>query len=321
MKKIYFLYVFLLFGVASLRAKSAVTYTFSGGRFGDNLLSYCHAKWVSFKYQITLLYKPFAYSDQLMMHQLEQHLDATDMRQFKAIVNIAQLKSYTIEPDANVLYVVPYFPESAIEDYDRFQFRFMLDWKDPLFKMELKKMIRPCKQLVMPEISKEGMCVGLHVRIGTGFDIPHINAHLNQAQDGTNLKFPPLVYYTEQLKKIIDLFPEKMIIVYLFTDHTDPEELGYMFESMLDCPRIEFKYRTQENRHDLNVLEDFFALTQFDYLIRPDANFALVASKLGDYKILIYPRKYEKTMGNKNIFGQAYIECDPLFKKHFESGE
>ncbi|HEV7737800.1 MAG TPA: hypothetical protein VGO47_10580, partial [Chlamydiales bacterium] len=40
----------------------AITYEFSGGRFGDNLLAYFHAKWVSYKYNIPFFYKEFPYS-------------------------------------------------------------------------------------------------------------------------------------------------------------------------------------------------------------------------------------------------------------------
>ncbi|MFA5306719.1 MAG: hypothetical protein WC365_04680, partial [Candidatus Babeliales bacterium] len=50
---------------------SAVTYGLSGGRFGDNLLCYVHAKWISYKYHIPLLYFPFEYSSHLVFDEAE----------------------------------------------------------------------------------------------------------------------------------------------------------------------------------------------------------------------------------------------------------
>ena len=39
----------------------------------------------------------------------------------------------------------------------------------------------------------------------------------------------------------------------------------------------------------MNVVDDFFALTQFDCLIRADSNFSFVAAKLAHYEIVISP--------------------------------
>ena len=70
-KRLVGIFVFL-FLAQIINARSAVTYTFSGGRFGDNLLSYSRAKYVASLYGIPLLYIPFPYSDYLMMHNLER---------------------------------------------------------------------------------------------------------------------------------------------------------------------------------------------------------------------------------------------------------
>ncbi|NDD58753.1 MAG: hypothetical protein EBZ47_05820 [Chlamydiae bacterium] len=42
-----------------------------GGRFGDRLIAYMHAKWLSYKYNIPMLYIPFAYSDDLILDDIE----------------------------------------------------------------------------------------------------------------------------------------------------------------------------------------------------------------------------------------------------------
>ncbi len=64
-----------------------------------------------------------------------------------------------------------------------------------------------------------------------------------------------------------------------------------------DAP-IEFDFRKTGNRHDANVLEDFFSLFLFDILIRPDSNFSLVPSLLHDYAILVTPGHFTTTSKN-----------------------
>ena len=51
---------------------AAVSYQFNGGRFGDQLVTYVHARWVAYKFNLPLLYKRFDYSDQLMVDSMHQ---------------------------------------------------------------------------------------------------------------------------------------------------------------------------------------------------------------------------------------------------------
>lgn len=290
-------------------AKSAVTYTFSGGRFGDNLVAYCHAKWISYKYNIPLLYRPFEYSNQLIMHSSETLLLGNFLHTFRQIIFINHPDFNSIDPEADILYVIPYFPESPIElEYARFFYHFEVDWKDPGFKAELQRMICPINKREKIRQENDGISIGLHVRIGTGFDIPTIQVFFDQPPDGaSHLKFPPLTYYIEQLKRCIQMYPDTHLTVYLFTDHTNPQELADIFKNAVSCERMHFIYRVTNNRHNLHVLDDFFALTEFDCLIRPDANFSLVASKLGNYQLLIYPL-HGIIENNKNVIDRIVVE-------------
>ncbi|NDD99733.1 hypothetical protein EB008_05520, partial [bacterium] len=50
----------------------AVTYDYDKkARLGDNLMCYLHAKWVSYKNGIPILYKPFPYSDLFTFDEVE----------------------------------------------------------------------------------------------------------------------------------------------------------------------------------------------------------------------------------------------------------
>lgn len=294
--------------------KSAVTYTLSGGRFGDNLLAYCHAKWISYRYGIPLLYKPFQYSDQLMMHVLEDSLSGFDIQQYSAVVDISQCASCVIEPDAGILYVVPYFPESIIERANpRYFFYFPVDWQDSGFKTELQKMICLRTRLNKIAIPEGCISIALHVRTGTGFDIPTIADYPKLMADNySQLKFPPFSYYIQQLRRVIGWSHDKKLYIHLFTDHDNPQELADYFQQMLDN-KIIIHSRPDNNGHDRNVLEDFFAMTQFDCIIRPDANFSLVASKLGDYHIQISPW-HSTLINNEYVIDQICINNQILIQ-------
>jgi hypothetical protein len=284
-----FLFFILIFCyMYQIEAKSAITYTFSGGRLGDNLLSYAHAKWLSYKYDIPLLYVPFPYSQCLVMHNVEIHLTDELMKQYKAVLSYKDVNGF-IDPESDFIYVVPFFCESIIERNDpKFPYLYDVDWHDKGFKAELKKMIKPLAFMPIIELPPECITIAVHVRRGTGFDILPGQNFADMTR-GHALKWPPDSYYIENIERIVNHFPDKKIYIYIFTDHDNPIEIVHYYKETLANPRIIFGYRVQENKHYLNVLEDFFALTQFDCLIRPDSNFSVVASKIGDYKILISP--------------------------------
>ena len=81
-------------------------------------------------------------------------------------------------------------------------------------------------------------------------------------------------------------FQDQPLYVFLFTDYPNPEELKRSFEEQINAPNIQFACR-KDNKVDL--MEDFFGLTQFDCLIRADSNFSIAAEKISDYKVVIYP--------------------------------
>lgn len=284
-----FLSIILLY-VPFLNAfPSAVTYTFSGGRLGDNLLSYCHAKWISYIHNIPLLYKSFEYSDQLLMHELEIPYKQELVYQFERIITLAST-DYLIEPEKGYLYVVPFFCESIFNRTDTtFPFLFHVDWYDHTFKALLQRMIclRHPHKICTP--LSNGITVAMHVRKGTGWDIPNYQITPARLTASHPLRFAPDSFYIAQLKKIARIFKDDHIYVHIFTDHDNPAELAMMYKKAVSCDRVSFDYRREENNEFINVLEDFFAMLHFDCLIRADSNFSLVVSRLGNYKLQVVP--------------------------------
>lgn len=289
--------LFLLIYCTNLCAGNAVTYLFSTGRFGDNVLAYCHAKWISYCYKIPLLYQPFKYSDELALHYQETHYDNWP-HSFETMVQLEQ--PLTIDAQANTLYLVPFFPESSLEIClpPFCSYYFAVNWNDPEFKKEIQAMIRPVSKNYVPlELPHGYISVALHVRRGTHYDsILGIDVKdLSDYHKGPLLfKIPPDSYYIDQLKLIAHMYSNQPLYVYLFTDDPHPEHLIQTYKNSLSEYDIVFDCSENKNDHDSNVLEDFFKLvfTPFNCLVRPDSHYSFIASKLGSYDLVISPKHH-----------------------------
>lgn len=302
-----FLICVSIFSSGSISARSAVTYTFSGGRFGDNLLAYSRAKYIACLYDIPLLYIPFPYSDYLMMHHLEPRWSQEKMSEYKDIISYKDVNG-KIDPDADLLYIIPFFPESVYERNCPINpYLFDVDWDNPKLKKELQKMIKPICALNILQIPSNCITVALHIRIGTGFDMVGGKTYDDMIK-WHPLKWPPISFYVESLQRILDRFPNQKIYVYIFTDHDNPKELMDYFMQVMPNERMMFDCRMYDNKHNANVLEDFFSLLQFDCLIRSDSHFSLMAEKIGDYRMLIAPWHAAERNG-KMIIDEVIIKC------------
>ena len=274
-----FVYIFIcLLTFTRIQAKSFITYQLYGGRLGDKLVCYCHAKWVSYKYDIPFLYRPFEYSDQFIMHTSDMTYLET---QFESDRKVTIDKNIVIDPDADIVYEFPYFPESHFEP-EFHHSPFLIDWNDKGFLDEIRRVLKPHFAMTPPLIPAGLISVAVHVRKGTGFDdprMPQVFPH----------KAPPDSYYIEQIRRIADMFHDQSLYIYIFTDHDCPIDLVNQYKKRVGRKNLTFACRESGNKHNKNVVEDFISLTCFDCLIRPDSNFSLIASKLCDYKVQISP--------------------------------
>lgn len=291
---------------------SAVTYTFSGGRLGDNLIAYLHAKWISYKYNMQLLYKNFNYSDQLALHDKEIRYSSDFVKKFKKSLELTKNGTLTFDNKLNALYTIPYFPESleehrtidvginqnnALQRIGWLEFPyFAVDWEDKKFLKIIRELIKPKSELKLINPPKNCLSIALHVRKPSGgLDKPLLNGLPLNMYDPNEiyfdvvfpLKFAPDSYYIDQLKRIRDIYKNEKIYVYVFTDDPNPLELVNKYKKEINDSKIEFDCRRDNNIS--NVLEDLFSMTKFDCLIRADSNLSIVASKLVDYKIAISP--------------------------------
>ncbi len=267
----------ILFWVTGIRGdevvSSAITYELNGGRFGDNLLSYSRAKWLSYIHGIPLQLFPFPYSDFLMMFELEPMLC---MDNFKHIRRLSS-DAITLNKYNNTLYI------------NHWGTKVDINWNDLLFISQLKKMIKPRYDIQTVMIPEGYLTVAVHIRTGGGFI-----ADTAQEQERCPLRFVPDEFYIAQIERIAQMFPNAPLYVYLFTDHKEPHKLAKKFSVALNNENIIFDYQKGENAHNLNVLEDFFSMMQFECLIRPGSHFSRFVERLGDAKLVIYPYSYKK---------------------------
>lgn len=269
--------VLLLF-CASLHG-AVVTYEVPSGRFGDQLLAYMHAKWIAYHYDIPLLFKPFAYSDQLVLDEKET------LRTHPSCSIVPIEGDETLAPASDALFMVQFFPESPY-DYKFYKWpAFSIDWADPGFRALLRSLIYPKNPALLSELPKDRVTVALHIRHGSGDDSPVHMPHWP-------LKFPKNSFYLAQLRTLDTLLDHAPLLVHLFTDASDPASLAQQYREALADLDIQFTYHTGDSRYRTHVLDDLFDMMRYDCLIRPESNYSIIAEKLGDYRIVIHPLDY-----------------------------
>ncbi len=326
---------------AASEGKSCVRYVLSGGRFGDNLLAVAHAKWVSYSLGLPLMYSPFPYSDQLQISVdpsvvhggcicISPYDDELQFSRTPYVFHLGCYKffsNYVLRKQIDylkfsrlvlsdislerTLVTVPSFPESP-HDFRRdpgfYNTNIEVDWDDPDFKEEIRNLLAPICTIPKLQFPEGYTTVALHIRSGAGFDEFDLQKVLP-------LKSPPLSYYMDALK-LISSVSTKPLYVFVFTDDPHPERFKVFFGSVFSEKESVFECRMENNKHDLNVLEDFFAFSQFDCLICTYSYFSYVASKLFDYKMVVTPVDFKIGKFKKNIIDPISFQLkDPSMKR------
>jgi hypothetical protein len=269
---------------------SAITYELNGGRFGDNLLSYSRAKWLSYQSGLPLYYKRFPYCHELKLFKEEEYYYTDDIRQ-----NFARIKytatSQVLKPYNNTLYINTWDTQVNI------------NWNDSVFIEELKRMIAPRYDIQTVSIPEGYVSIAAHVRNGGGYAVD--NWH---EKERCPLRFVPEEFFIDQIKRIAQMYPDQRLYVYIFTDHKEPEKLVNKFAQALEEYNITFGCHCDSAGHNVNVLEDFFSMMKFDCLIRPGSHFSRFVERLGNNKLVIYPRSVIKLKDQPAIINMIGIK-------------
>lgn len=271
---------FVLFCLLSspLICKAAISYDFSGGRFGDNLLSYIHARWISYSKGLPFVYRPFPYSSLLELHR------EISKKKYRSQIKL-HLQESIPSFEITQLLICPYFAEEDLYGAKNCDF-FRVDWKNPEFRCFISQLIAPKKSISVIRPDPHSINVALHFREGGGFD----SAASYQSQPK---KFPPFAFYEKSLHHLLTLFPLAPIHCHIFTDALFSQEFVQKLHPIFSSyPSLRFTYRKDNNRHDQNILEDFFSFFNFDILIRPDSNFSLIPSLIHDFAMVYSPKEF-----------------------------
>lgn len=262
-------------------AQSYIGYSKSGGRFGDNLLTYLHAKWLSYKSDVPIFYEPFPYSSELAFSSQEFSTDDPSRLHL-----LPYRPGMHLEKSLPFIYLCPYFPAFEDEQNQGGWTHFSVDWKDPVFRALCLSLIAPKRPLALTLPPKDTLSIAMHVREGGGFDTDHTRLY-------DPLKLPPLTYYIEALAKVAALFPDRPLYCHIFTDAIDVQAIAKTIAQNAPS-NVTIHYRTEENHHTKNVLEDFFSLFHYNILIRSRSNYSVIPALLHDYEVVCFPEEFSR---------------------------
>jgi len=286
-------FVLIFFGITQLlgstglygveKPKQAVTYTFSGGRFGDNVLAYLHAKWFSYRFGVSLFYKKFPYSDQLCLSDYEIPFKKFSQKNFQRSLVLQEEDNIEMKMKQSVnnlstLYTIKYFGETSWGQNSPFN----VDWEDVHFRAIIKQMISPKYPIDNNiQLPKDCLSVAIHIRTGGNFE-PDMH-------DVWPLKAPRPEFFIEQLRYLYTFLGQVPLYVHIFTDDQHPQRLRKLFAQKLKDLNLKINCSDPVEGWSNRVLEDFFAMTKFDCSIHGDSNFSVCAGLISDYKVEIRP--------------------------------
>ncbi len=267
------------------------------GRLGDNLDAYYHNRWISFERNLDFYYREFNFSNKLAMHTIHSHRFADHTKKNIIRINDTQQIPSSEDIDENTLFFSTIrYPKNNQVDNDNQEFITII--------REEMKPLEPTNELELP---KDKLAVAVHIRRGGGVDRPLFQEDIIrtgsywQSSSPTavvtyeDVKYPrrflPDTYYIQQLRYVLEQYPDKEIFAYIFTDDPSPHLIAQKYERMINNPRLTLGHRTSENSPNLNVLDDLFAMSKFEVLIRPRSSFSFIAGRLGRPKLEIWPEE------------------------------
>ena len=306
-------------------AKHAITYE-GGSRFGDRMLVYAQARYLSYLTSVSFLYRPFIYSNKLNI----EHKAKAYEREVGSFGTICRINSYeTLEyffriirdPLATpTLFILEYLPIDISEwdtDLER-KILFNIPWHDLAFKNYLRASTQP--HINIPDFHKEGMLnVAVHVRTLSGGDAPETSFQF------LPLKHPTVDYHQNQIKKVYEWNLARPMQVFIFTDSNEPKKILQLFAEKFKDFNIEFNIQELEAADINYAVQDFFAMQKFNVLIATQSSFSMMAARLGNFDMVILPIHVTGKYPNYKVdrvqvisFGAPWFpyKSDVIFKEY-----
>lgn len=285
------------------------------GRFGNCLYLYALSIYLSKKYNKPFVYRSFKYSDKLLLHAEADTKFATYER--IELIREVRIFSELKKKHKNILFLCGFKTDFVMhQNYLAGCHFFERNIAMIAQNLEILNLLRARIQLInpIPKINDQGLpSIALHIRTGGGFQIDQKEIlKLRQSlkditYQETNmaylLKFIQFVgyeFYFKAIKSILNELNDSRCYIHIFTDDDHPEKILNIFKEKFKNEPIIFDCR-KFNGHDFNVVEDFFMMIQFDYLIRTSSTYTQMIQLLGNHKKVIYPAKSVIQNGNINV--------------------
>ena len=326
---------------------SAISYNFNNcGRFGDHMVVYCKAKYLSLKTGLPLFFRNFSATDHFTMHYTEKHY-SQDMK-FNGYMKVHSRSEINPQFDG-ILFMVDIFTSTGEPYIQEEQFlpsalpmrmNFYIDelyqrmQQDDDFKNTLKQMLRPISTTNIFQINSEEntISVAVHVRKSSYEDRPLFSKQLYTRDEITELqnfsgmdhkteysdiqnplRFPPEQYYIDQINKLSTCLSDKKLYIQLFTDYNNPEELLQRFKQFCQGANCTISLGTTGPWQDAFV-QDVFKMAYFDCLIRSSSHFPGISQLIGNHKLIISPKNYKWIKDRLVITETNIVVNDDKFK-------
>lgn len=255
---------------ATYPTKPCVTFTLPRGRLGNKLIAYAKALYVAEKYGFNLLVPHFPYADQLLLSRSNKPFQPSDTQAFTTIRYIYCEEEITEKDTPTILYITNFTFKCDLPAYCA---------ANRSFKKTLQHMIRPTAAIVPTNLPINRITIAIHIRTGGDYD-----AQRSWMLKKLIHKFPPLSAYIKTLEDLLLRLKKWPSHIHIFTDHSRPEELVQEFNKVVSNKNVTISYRKDGNHHAAHVLEDLFAMTQYDYLIRPHSTYSIIAQLIGNHR-------------------------------------
>lgn len=270
--------------------KIKFTYGFSGGRLGDNLISFIRARWLAYVYNSEVVLKNFQFIENFQFYKNYNKEDGS-----KAILQLTNLNEITQKnSDEYIIFEIPYFPFENLEkklywQKNRSSEIFKINWLNKDFIDILKKEIIGDLKLSLKLTKNVKYNIALHYRFGSGPDL---------VQDDPipiPSKSPSIDFYINALGVLKNILYDGQIYCHIFSDKNNIEDFLNILKNKF--PKINFG--SHLSNQNIGVLEDFFSMLDFEYMIRPCSNISLIASIIGKCHTVIIPISQNKNKIDK----------------------
>ena len=318
-KKIALFFIISTTIIPSTYTKGGLTFVHNCGRLGDVLLDFTKNFYIAQKHNLDLyIHDGIPYLNEFVLSEKIPRLVIKDAAlragnlpttpSFNRLITINNDR--LIKPNnEKILYKTEcYFTVDDVSDFNQFhRHMFKCSIEQPTFGQEIAQLLMPKKTFDYP-LPHNIITVAMHMRKGGGYDKPLASELYRPAQsaEGTGrrtcryayvdrnepYKFPPEQYYLDQLIFLHTLLDKQPLYVHLFTDDQNPQDIADRIQTKLHeagITNIFITYRKETNRHDMNIIEDIYTMSRFDYLIKSESHYPWIAQMIGKHKAIFSP--------------------------------